>query len=480
MFTLVVLVLLVVVTTTTNKNNFLLFFVGAARPAGGRGGGGEDTNQSWHSSSYIVAAATLPIIVGRMLSSQQRAAKYKRKRRRTRQGRSVGSPTIPRTRKTMPGIFSELGPKTTRRMYRMTESSFWDLLDIIRPQMHVSKKRKRGSTPNGDITKDLRLAMALRYFCGGSPYDIGLAHGVYKNEVYKSVWEVVDAVNSSPALNLSFPSKHLDQMAVACDFQKKSKIDLPNCVGAIDGILIWIHKPSTSDLKEMIGFGDRKFFCGRKKKFGLNMQGVCDARGVFMDVEIGFPGAASDFYAFQQSTLRTKLETDGFLAPGLCLFGDNAYVNTPYMIVPFKTFHVGAKDDAFNFYHSSLRINIECAFGMLVHRWGILRKAIPMGIKVKETTSLVMCLCKLHNFCIHRNDKIVLGQMRTDIASISNEGGISLPRLDGTLDETWRYHTVLDRINALMDGGEHYGDHRETRRNMIRHAEANNVCKHAR
>ncbi len=37
---------------------------------------------------------------------------------------------------------------------------------------------------------------------------------------------------------------------------------------------------------------------------------------------------------------------------------------------------------------------------MFVHRWGILRKAIPANIGMKRTTALVMCLSRLHNFCI--------------------------------------------------------------------------------
>ncbi len=56
---------------------------------------------------------------------------------------------------------------------------------------------------------------------------------------------------------------------------------------------------------------------------------------MFLDVEIKFPGAVSDFYAFDESTLKKKVETEGFLRPGLCLFGDNAYMNTPYMCIPW-------------------------------------------------------------------------------------------------------------------------------------------------
>ena len=102
------------------------------------------------------------------------------------------------------------------------------------------------------------------------------------------------------------------------------------------------------------------------------MQGVCDARGYFLDVEIRFPGAASDFYAFDELSLKKKLERDGFLKPlrnskfakTYCIFGDNAYVQLPYMVTPWRNVGKGAKD-AFNFFQSQLRINIECAFGML-------------------------------------------------------------------------------------------------------------------
>lgn len=71
-------------------------------------------------------------------------------------------------------------------------------------------------------------------------------------------------------------------------------------------------------------------------KYGLNMMGVCDSRRRFIWVEINMPGSASDFYAFDQSSLKKKLERQGFLCPGYCLFGDNAYINAPYMCTPWR------------------------------------------------------------------------------------------------------------------------------------------------
>jgi hypothetical protein len=153
----------------------------------------------------------------------------------------------------------------------------------------------------------------------------------------------------------------------------------------------------------LAGCGAKKFMCGRKKKCGLNMQGTCDARGSFLDVSISHPGSTSDYLAFMTSPLRHKLEEPGFLAPGLVLFGDNAYVNNKYMCMLFKSISQGPKD-AYNFYQSQLRINVECSFGMLVHCWGILCKAVPCGISISKTTALVMCLCRLRNYCMDQTD----------------------------------------------------------------------------
>jgi DDE superfamily endonuclease len=73
------------------------------------------------------------------------------------------------------------------------------------------------------------------------------------------------------------------------------------------------------------------------------------------------------------------------------------------MATPFPGVSGGTKD-AYNFYHSQLRINIECAFGRLVHRWSILRSNIPQNTTIAKTTAMVIALAKLHNFCIRERE----------------------------------------------------------------------------
>lgn len=103
------------------------------------------------------------------------------------------------------------------------------------------------------------------------------------------------------------------------------------------------------------GVGQKKFFCGRKHKFGLNCQAVSDKRGKFLDLSIRYGGASSDCLAFEASELWQRLE-DGLLAPGLVLFGDNAYLNTSYMATPFTNVSRGSKDD-YNFFHSQVSLH---------------------------------------------------------------------------------------------------------------------------
>jgi hypothetical protein len=157
--------------------------------------------------------------------------------------------------------------------------------------------------------------------------------GISHSEVFSSVWFVVEAVNNLEDFEIIYPADHIKQRQIADGFLEASAAGFECCAGAIDGILIWIHKPSDKDCA-LSGCDPGKFFCGRKHKFGLNCQAVCDARGRILDMAIQYPGSTSDILAFEGMSLYDRLE-DGLLAPGLCLFGDNAYLNTPYMATPY-------------------------------------------------------------------------------------------------------------------------------------------------
>jgi hypothetical protein len=132
------------------------------------------------------------------------------------------------------------------------------------------------------------------------------------------------------------------------------------------------------------------------------MQAVCNSHSRFLEVWITHPASSSDFLSFITSDFYQRLETSGFLAPGLVIFGDNAYVNNHYTASPYKQTKEGEAKDNYTFFHSQCRICIECLFVILVQRWAILRQALPVCMGIAKQTSLTMALCRLHDFCIAR------------------------------------------------------------------------------
>ena len=88
----------------------------------------------------------------------------------------------------------------------MHGESFWKLHQILFQSDELGK-RKRGKTINGDILNSHRLSMAIRWMAGGNKMDISPNHGVSMDETMKSVWEVVQAVNSCKELKLPLSNR---------------------------------------------------------------------------------------------------------------------------------------------------------------------------------------------------------------------------------------------------------------------------------
>ena len=271
--------------------------------------------------------------------------KKKRKTHNDRQRRYINS------------IFKELTPPFVRRAYRMDAPSFWKLKYMLDPyldaQVKRTSKQKGGGARNGIINNGTRLNCAIRYFAGGRAEDIMLVHGISHCQVFVSVWRVVDDVNQAVELRIKYPNCHSEQQRLALEFKRKSQAGFDNCAGAIDCMVIWTEQPSLASCKAA-SCGRLKFFCGRKKKYGIGLQGTCDAQGRFLDFSMGHPATTSDFLAFSTSSIFYKLKEPGFLAEGLVLYGDNAYVSTDYMATPYRNIRSGPKDD-YNFYHSQVR-----------------------------------------------------------------------------------------------------------------------------
>lgn len=75
------------------------------------------------------------------------------------------------------------------------------------PEPHAAGLRSE----HGAISVEIRLAVALRVLAGGSCMDVGLVFGVAFQTVYQILWEVIDAINSTPSVGpFTFPQTESD------------------------------------------------------------------------------------------------------------------------------------------------------------------------------------------------------------------------------------------------------------------------------
>ena len=96
--------------------------------------------------------------------------------------------------------------------------------------------------------------MCAADFCRGlsvRPHEQLWHLGISHTDVTDSVWHVVHAVNNLPEFRIEYPSSVDEQRRIAADFERVSGVGFNNCAGAIDGVLIWIQKPSLREAKRV-------------------------------------------------------------------------------------------------------------------------------------------------------------------------------------------------------------------------------------
>ena len=123
------------------------------------------------------------------------------------------------------------------------------------------------------------------------------------------------------------------------------------------------------------------------------------------------------------------------------------------MAIPLRGNHTGWKD-GYNFSISQIRITIERAFGVFVHRWAILHA--PLTVPIMKVPALVECLVRLHNFCIDYEE--------LDIVTVSDKDFTHLHRTVELSNELYQVRDnvqqldALDRPSELLNCSNHFID----------------------
>jgi len=295
---------------------------------------------------------------------------------------------------------ASLTPFEFRRRYHITLEGFNEILRDIENAMPRVPANMPKAVPN-----ELKLSMALRWMAGGSYLDIADMHGVSDKTFYQHVWQVIEAVHKSYDLKLlellkpeNVRNGSLEKLAEGFDRKSPNGV-MSGCIGALDGLAVKLEKRALKDE------GDKgKFYC-RKGFYSLNFQVVADADRRILWCSSRTCGSTHDSMALELTELGAILRdvahplnnSDYWFA------GDDAYKgpanNSDSLLTPYEGRSLDAAHDAFNAWQSKLRIEVECAFGALVHRWGILHRKLSVR-PLRHVTTLMSALCKLHNKCM--------------------------------------------------------------------------------
>lgn len=278
---------------------------------------------------------------------------------------------------------------------------------------------------SSEITPASRLGAALIMLSGGRRVESMRTHGLSMATTYDNFHRVVSAINSHPALEIICDNTMSGLASRSQGFMERSSFDIfKYCTGAVDGLAISIRCPSKAEVQNQ-----SRFYSGSKKKYCLNMQGVCDSKCRFIAVTCKHVGSTNDAVAFAQCSLKSLCEAQTF---PYHWNGDNAYTSSESMMIPYPGTNLSVTHPTrewFNFWHSQVRITIERTFGIFIQRWGIFWQ--PLKFNLKNSVAIVHACCRLHNFCINRNLPVLASHhITSSIALVDSNGRLA--------DDSWR------------------------------------------
>ena len=215
------------------------------------------------------------------------------------------------------------------------------------------------------ISGEIKLAVSIRILAGGDPLDIALIFDISSNYCKTIMYEVIEQwIIPSKIGNINMNAYLEDEMAmsrVSKGFSLRSNGVLTGAIGAIDGWLVKIIRPSwrLDRVRNPIAFFSRKGF------YALNVQCVVDHDKKVLWASTYHKGGSHDSSALRETKLYKKLKdkADWLYERGYFILADSAYAIESFIIPPYPLAKSKSAEDNFNFFHSSARITVECAFG---------------------------------------------------------------------------------------------------------------------
>jgi hypothetical protein len=243
----------------------------------------------------------------------------------------------------------------------MDYETFCKLLEILQPKLE-----QHGSlAPNGKIPIELKLSAALRWFGDGSYLDILISHSLLsKAEVYNCAWDVVEAINSSPELQIKFPAMSRSKLLMS--FQESHLLGSQTVLAALMGCWCGLKSPVRNSARLLV-LTPESFIARGKESTALTckvfvMQSVVSLIHQFNIL----PLPQIILLLSRQISVVTSRQMAFLHQVCVCMGKMHMLTALLWQFLFPKLMHAppGSKDH-YNFYHLQIRINIECSFGVL-------------------------------------------------------------------------------------------------------------------
>lgn len=235
---------------------------------------------------------------------------------------------------------------------------------------------------------------------------VSTAHNII-GETCQVLWDVLQPIY------LKYPEKE-DWIRIEAVFREK--LNLPNCVGALDGKLIEIFAPNRSG----------SMYFNYNKYFSTNLLALCDALKSFTYVDVGSFGQQSDGGILFNSTFGKRLDMKklNFPEPAplpetnvlfpFFVIADSAFPLKENLLTPYAgdRLTLSAIQAHFNNEQSSVRKIIENTFAIMVRRWQVFTGPIEMHPTMVD--KILKATIVLHNYIKSFDDPASIRYMRED------------------------------------------------------------------
>ena len=304
-------------------------------------------------------------------------------------------------------LFNIYTPDMFYDILRMRRRTFDRLVQDLRP--HIQGQHTHWRQPIGVEKKVVVTLFKLMH--GVSIPLVADKAALGKSTVHGILRQVCVAISNNFGHLIAWPvGRRLARVTAA--FQAKQW--LPNCMGAIDGTHIYISAPPNS-----IVAADHR---NKNKSFSILLQGVVDTKCYFTSVNTGPPGSLHDRAHFKSSELYRKVEEgvmggfhdDPLTWPAALPFppyivADRGYPLLSWCLTPFKIGPMGVplsnEEVWFNRKHSSTRMCVERAFGILKARFKEI--GVKSSLKLDFLPTVVHTCCVLHNILLASKDRTI-------------------------------------------------------------------------